>query len=60
MQVKFRYILSVLCTIVVVATAMAIRLSNPAMTETQLLMNFWWAWILLAVIGIVGIVLIDK
>ena len=35
-----------------------IRLLNPLMTETQLLVNFWWVWVIEVVLAMGSVLLL--
>lgn len=54
---SFRNTIGVLALFEMVFITMLVRLSHPAMTETQLLMNFWWVWIVCGALGLIGIIL---
>ena len=47
--------IAIACLVVVFLVIVAVRVSNPEMTETQLFMTFWWLW--LALVGFVLVVL---
>lgn len=48
-------VIAIACLVVVFLVIVAVRVSNPEMTETQLFMTFWWLW--LALVGFVLVVL---
>lgn len=37
-----------------IATLFFVRFSNPSLTETELLINYWYIWAGYLVLGIVG------
>jgi uncharacterized membrane protein len=36
-----------------------IRFSNPALTETQLFLNFWPSWIMIVLVVIIGYMMVS-
>ena len=45
---KAKDILWGICSVAILATAWGIRLTHSHMTETELFVNFWYVWLILA------------
>lgn len=57
---RIRLPVGISCFILTALIALLVRFSHPTMTETQLLLNFWYVWFVLAGLCIAGAVLTEK
>lgn len=55
-----RHVAIAMCFMSMIAILFAVRLSHPEMTETQLLVSFWYIWIIVFGLGIMGSLLIGQ
>lgn len=49
-----KHIVGWLCILLVALISLGVRLSNPTLTETQLLVRFLWVWVATVGLGILG------
>ena len=54
MKTKIKYIISITLFILAFAYAAYIRFTNIDMTESRLLIAYWWQWLVISGIVIIG------